>query len=210
MHNDGGKIALFSLFGVGMGGIQGDLPGAKLNIENKGGFDGDPAGKGTQAVACYDWVENHTYRFRLTSSTKGAKTYIDVHLKNMKTQEEGLLGAIQVESGDWKIQKRTSLFTEIAYGNSAHKYGWDWGDYCNSISYSRVVLGTKSLDGEIPRLVAGSYGGYKFYDVPADAIGGETIGVASYVRGDTIVHETGLYIEHYIDGDRHRNELDSP
>jgi GH35 family endo-1,4-beta-xylanase len=192
LFNDGRKKALFSFFGVGLGGLEGDLPGAQLNIEHQG-FDGDPAGQGTQTVAPYSWVENHTYRFRLTSGIEGGMTYFRVHLKDLDTEEEGLLGAIQVENGDWKIRKKTAAFTEIAYGDSAHKYGWDWGDYCNTIPYSRAVLATRSLDGEVPRPVPGSYGGYRYCDVPVGAVGGVTIGVVSRARGDTLVHESGLH-----------------
>ncbi|MDF7826871.1 LamG domain-containing protein [Pontiellaceae bacterium B12227] len=417
-QNNGNKIALFSMFGIGMGGIQGDLPGAELNISNNG-FDGDPAGKGTQTLAPYDWVENHTYRFRLTSGDEGTNTYLYVHVKDLTTQDEGFLGAIQLESGDWKIKKRPTMFTEVAYGNSplpnndyieiprmiqddftislwvkttqeissassgwwtgaglvngemtgvvddfgiqllgtkaciavkdtqitsttdinddtwhhlvftrscsdgaiklfvdgvqeaeaiaatgsltaptalsigkqltgrgwfvgqiddvqifddikdpsevgamyaaphlfvtsqslvayydfetvrsgsvvpdssgsghdglvfgsprwvpgmvgsgafeSDSWGWDTGSCPTTISYSRVLMETRSLDGEEAQPDPGSYGNYKLQlDVPADAIPGETVGVASYARGNAIVHETGLFREHYIDNNIHR------
>jgi hypothetical protein len=84
-------------------------------------------------------------------------------------------------------------------------WGWDWGSCPTTISYSRVLMETQSLDGEEAQPDPGSYGNYKLQlDVPADAIPGETVGVASYARGNAIVHETGLFIEHYIDNNIHR------
>jgi hypothetical protein len=202
-HNNGKKIALFSFFGVGKGGIKGDLPGAKLNVENKG-FDGDPAGKGTQTVAPFEWKEGVTYRFRVTSGNRNGKTYVFTHIKDLSTEQENLLGAIEVDPGTWKIKARLSAFTEIAYGKGKHKYGHDWGDYANTISYARARFDTISLDGEVAKVIPGSYGKYKYCDPPEDAIPNKTIGVSSHRRGHSLIHEAGLYREHYVHGNIHR------